>query len=35
MINSKIANAAKRLYIKASGTKKDRPDEGRPKTAML
>lgn len=35
MINSKIANAAKRLYIKAFWRKKDRPDEGRPKTVML
>lgn len=35
MINSKIANAAKCLYIKAFGRKKDRPDEGRPKTVML
>lgn len=35
MINSKIVNAAKCLYIKAFGRKNDRPDEGRPKTAML
>ncbi len=35
MINSKIANVVKYLYIKAFGRKKDRPDEGRPKTAML
>ena len=34
-LNSKIANAAKYLYIKAFGRKNDRPDEGRPKTAML
>ena len=35
MINSKSASAAKGLYVKAFGHKKDRPDEGRPKTAML
>lgn len=35
MINSKIASVAKCLYIKVFGHKKDRPDEGRPKTAML
>lgn len=35
MINSKVANAAKCLYITAFGRKNDRPDEGRPKTAML
>lgn len=35
MINSKIANAAKCLYVKVFGHKKDRPSSGRPKTVML